>query len=205
MTEPDVTLTDYLLAAEAAILAWMLARQSSAGTVREPFVVFFAATSVASLAGGTVHGFFLTDKSAIGVSLWRFALVALGVAALAGWTIGARILFSPSTVRAIQIVAFCVWLVYAAIIAFVKDSFWIAVVNYLPVTMFLIVAFAIAYRTTRQPAMAVGTAGLALTVAAAVVQQLQIALHPRYFNHNTLYHFIQAIALLMIFWAARSY
>jgi len=32
-------------------------------------------------------------------------------------------------------------------------------------------------------------------VVAAAVQQARIALHPNYFNHNALYHLLQAIAL----------
>jgi 4-amino-4-deoxy-L-arabinose transferase-like glycosyltransferase len=57
MLEPDVALTDYLLAAEAALFVWLLWRPRVATAVRWPFAVF-ASTSVAALAGGTVHGFF---------------------------------------------------------------------------------------------------------------------------------------------------
>jgi hypothetical protein len=35
------------------------------------------------------------------------------------------------------------------------------------------------------------------------VQQLRIAVHPVYLNHNALYHVIQFVALWMIFVAAR--
>jgi hypothetical protein len=41
-----------------------------------------------------------------------------------------------------------------------------------------------------------------LTLVAAAVQQARIALHPTYFNHNALYHLLQAIALFLIFRAA---
>jgi hypothetical protein len=43
---------------------------------------------------------------------------------------------------------------------------------------------------------------MVLTLVAAVVQQRRIALHPAYFNHNALYHAIQAIALGMIYLGA---
>jgi hypothetical protein len=205
MTEADVVLTDYFLAAESALFAWLLSRQPSiAPGLRDPFVLFFTATAAGSLTGGTVHGFFLSDASQVGVVLWRVALLSLGVAALSAWTIGARMLFSPPTAQGIQVAATCVWLVYAAVVVAVNDSFWVAVANYLPVTLFLAVAFVAAYRSTGELAMAIGVAGLALTVVAALVQQLHVALHPRYFNHNALYHAIQAVALFMIFWSARS-
>jgi uncharacterized protein DUF6962 len=205
MTEPDVALTDYVLAVESAVFAWLLSRQPSIATgLQSPFVVFFAATAAGSLAGGTVHGFVRGDGSQIGVMLWRAGLVSVGVAALSAWIIGARMLFSPATAQAIHVVATGAFLVYTIVIVAVNDSFRVAVANYLPVTVFLMIAFVAAYRSTQQPAMAIGVGGLALTVVAALVQQLRVGLHPRYFNHNALYHAIQAVALFMIFSAAHS-
>lgn len=205
MNEPDVVLTDYVLAIESALFAWLLWRQPSIATgLRNLVVLFFAATAAASLAGGTVHGFFPGHRSRAGVLLWRAALVSLGVAALSAWMVGARILFSPATAHAIQGAAAAAFLVYTIVIVAVNDSFWVAVANYLPVTLFLLVAFAAAYRSTREPAMVIGIGGLALTVLAAFVQQLRVTVHARYFNHNALYHVIQAVALFMIFEAVRS-
>ena len=48
-----------------------------------------------------------------------------------------------------------------------------------------------------------GIVGIAATVVAAAVQQLRVAVHPRYFNHNALYHVTQAIALFLILRAAQ--
>ena len=45
----------------------------------------------------------------------------------------------------------------------------------------------------------VGAWGLALSLVAAGLQHFRIALHPVYFNHNALYHVVQAIALYFIF------
>jgi hypothetical protein len=42
-----------------------------------------------------------------------------------------------------------------------------------------------------------------LTFVAAGVQQAGVALGSIHFNHNALYHVIQAVALFMIFWSAR--
>jgi hypothetical protein len=43
------------------------------------------------------------------------------------------------------------------------------------------------------------TGGLLLSVAAAVLQQAQVVIHPDYFDHNALYHVVQAIALLVLY------
>jgi hypothetical protein len=40
---------------------------------------------------------------------------------------------------------------------------------------------------------------LALSIVAAVTQQARIALHPVYFDHNAVYHVIQAIALVVLY------
>ena len=52
-----VMLTDYLLAAECGVFAALLARRGADAA----WSTVFAATSAASLLGGTVHGFFPSD------------------------------------------------------------------------------------------------------------------------------------------------
>jgi hypothetical protein len=49
-----------------------------------------------------------------------------------------------------------------------------------------------------------GAGGMTLTFAAALVQQRRVALHRVYFNHNALYHAIQAVAIGLLFWSARQ-
>jgi hypothetical protein len=39
---------------------------------------------------------------------------------------------------------------------------------------------------------------------AAAAQQAKIGIHPVYFDHNSLYHVLQAIALFMVFLVARE-
>jgi hypothetical protein len=193
MTEPDVTMTDFLLALEALAFAVVIARSSTTPTQRW-FVMFFSATALASLAGGLVHGFFSDSKV-----LWRLVLIALGLVSAAAWTIGARMLFTDRTAEIIAIAAGVAFVVYALVVVFVSDAFFIAIANYLPSTLFLIVAFFVAYRLTPSTPLALGLGGLLLTLVAAAVQQGGIALHPKYFNHNALYHLLQAIALFLIF------
>jgi hypothetical protein len=197
MNEPDVTITDYILAVEALTFAVLIARTATETPVQRWFVIFFGATAVASLAGGTVHGFFADSKA-----LWRFVLIALGVVSASAWAIGARLLFDERIARLITGAAVVELVVYSLLVVFVTDSFSIAIANYLPATLFLIAAFFAAYRSGAGTPVAIGLSGLLLTLVAAAVQQARIALHPIYFNHNALYHLLQAIALLLIFRAA---
>jgi len=204
ITEPDVTLTDYLVATECALFTYLLARK---GDQKHPlriwFAMFFGSISVAGIAGGTVHGFFL-DIATLGYQiLWPLTLVAIGVTALAAWVIGARIYFSSKVAGWVRIVAVIEFAGYCLVVLFVTQSFSIAVINYLPAVIFLTVIFTLIYSQARERQVLVGLLGFLLTFIAAGVQQGGIALHPLYFNHNALYHLIQAVALFLIFWAAR--
>ncbi len=203
MLEPDVALTDYLLAAESALFAWLLWRPRVATAVRWPFAVLFASTSVAALAGGTVHGFFPPGASGWGAMLWRGTLLAIGVSALSGWYIGTSLIGGPRGVRAARIAASAGFAVYAVAIVVFADRFRVAVAHYLPAAAFMVIAFAAAYRTTPARELAMGIMGLTATLAAPAIQQFHVTLHPVYLTYNALYHLAQAAALLMIFRAAR--
>jgi hypothetical protein len=205
MTEPDVALTDYAVALECACFAYSLWRSRKApGPLSFWFITAFLATAVAGLAGGTVHGFFNPPGSVGHGILWPLGLVMIGVAALAFANIAAALRFTGTAVLAISRAAFFLFLFYCVVIVFFNDQFKVAIVAYLPAVLFLGWVFLERYRQTRRPAFAWGLAGIGITLLAAVVQQARIALHPRYFNHNALYHTLQAAGLFMIFLTARD-
>jgi hypothetical protein len=204
MTEPDVTLTDYGLAVECALFAFLLCRRGAEDWLLGAyFAAFFGALAVASLAGGTVHGFFL-DPATLGHRvLWPTSLLAIGVATLAGWSAGARIGFSARVARWISLAAAVEFAGYGAVVLFAAQSFRIAVLNYLPGAVFLLAVFLRAYARDKATAPLVGIGGLVLSFVAGAIQQFGVSLHPVYFNHNAFYHLVQAAALLLLFLAAR--
>ena len=205
MIEPDVVLTDYALALECAVLAFLLWRER---TGRDPLAFWFAlaflATAVAALAGGTVHGFFSDKTSAGHRMLWPLVLIMIGVGALAFTNIAAALQMTGQAVPAISRAALALFLVYCLVVLFFDDRFVVAIVAYLPAVLFLGWVFLEQYRRTRQRAFAWGLAGIGVTLLAAVIQQARIGLHPRYFNHNALYHTLQAAGLFMIFLTTRG-
>lgn len=203
VTEPDVAITDYLLTAETAVLAALLIRQPDARSdLQLWFVVFFAATGLAAALGGTVHGFF-AGASRTQTVLWRSTLLAIGGTAAAGWMIGAAILWNDGPPFWFSAFAFLQLAAYALAVLVVTDAFWVAVANYMPSTVFLVIAYAVAYQADHSAALAAGLGGLVLTLAAAAGQRLRIGLHPVYLSHNALYHVLQGVALFLIFWSAR--
>lgn len=205
ITEPDVALTDYGLAIECAFFTYVIYHQGDrAFPVRTWFAVFFGSISVASFAGGTVHGFFLDEQTLGYAILWPAALMTVGVTALATWSIGASLLFSAKFARRTRFAAAVEFASYCLAVLFLRQDFWIAIVNYLPAAAFLLIALVTEYRRSHEKEMLVGIAGLVLTFAASLLQHVGVSAHPVYFNHNALYHFIQAVALFMIFRTAKT-
>ncbi|MDX1431764.1 MAG: hypothetical protein R3286_04880 [Gammaproteobacteria bacterium] len=204
IAEPDVTLTDYALTLECAVLAWLLHRERLGDrALRRSCVIFFAAIGLASLMGGTVHGFAHDQSSLLHVVLWKTTLLAIGTAALAAWMMGSHLLSRESLARRVRDTAVALFAAYALAVAFV-DSFLLAVAHYLPAALFLLLAFWLRYLKDHRPSLLWGVTGLLLTFVAAAVQQLGVGLHRVWFNHNALYHVIQAVALLFLFVASRG-
>lgn len=205
LLEPDVTLTDFALAVECAWFAIWLQRNRIGG---EPFglafIVFFCAVGVAALLGGISHGFLTDPQYWLSWIVWRGTLVTIGVAAFASWTIGARLCLSEKATKWVTNLAAAVFALYAAFVLFINQSFLVAIAHYLPAAAFLLLAFVLAHRRKPSAFLLAGIAGVWLTFVAAGVQQGGIGLHPSYFNHNALYHLIQAVGLFLIFLAARG-
>ena len=195
MREPDVTLTDYALALECAVFCILLLRDRTAqGPLRGWWAFFFGSIGLAALIGGTVHGFLPGNPT-----LWIATLLTLGATSLAGWMLGSHMLPLP-WIRPVAVVLLGL---YIGVVLFVSQAFLVAIAMYLPATVFLLLSTVVLYATSRDRAYAFGIVGLVLTFVAAAVQQLKLAAHPVYFNHNALYHLIQFVALWLIFIAAR--
>lgn len=205
IAEPDVTLTDYGLALECALFAVLLYRlRNSRGPARTWFIVFFASLGAAAVAGGTVHGFFYDETTQAYNMLWNATLIAIGVVALSAWMIGSRFEFAHGAGHLARWTGAVLFIGYCIIVLTVRNTFAVAIIHYLPAVFFLLYAFASSYFRSRQPYLLAGLTGLSLMLVAAGVQQLGIALHPVYFDHNALYHLIQAVAVLMLFLSARG-
>ena len=204
LTDPAVTLTDYALAIECVILLALLARpQASDETLRLWFVLFFAAAATASLFGGTVHGFFKAADSRGRAILWPLTLLSILISGLAAWFAAARLELRPRAEAWARIAAIASTVILSAVVIFATRNFAIAIIGYLPATLFLLFAFVSAYARRKARTIAWGIAGLALTLVAASVQRLRIAIHPIYLDHNAFYHVIQGVGFWMIYKAAR--
>jgi hypothetical protein len=201
----DVSLTDYGLAAECVCFAYLMARiRTRSSSLPAVFALFFFSIAIAAAAGGTVHGFFL-DESSLGYKiLWPFTLIVMGITALSGVYIGTALQFSRSTAVYINGVALAIFLAYFLIVLLIRRDFLIAILDYLPALLFIGGAFLLAHRRQKKPAFLIGFLGVCTMLFAAAAQQSKLGIDPRYFDHNALYHVLQAIALFMVFVAARE-
>ncbi len=205
LREPDVTLTDFGLAIECAWFALVLLQTGySTQPANDWFVAFFAATGLAALLGAVTHGFVTDQKSALYRTLWIGIFALIGLAALASWNIGSRLILGDEMAKIVSIGAVIALAVYMTIILAVSQSYTVAIIHYLPAAIFLLVAFATAYFRSGAINFALGAGGVILTFAAALVQIRRVRLHAVYFDHNAFYHLIQAVALFLIFLSAKG-
>lgn len=203
LLEPDVALTDFGLAIECACMAaWLYWRVPTRSALCRWFAIFFAALGVSALLGGITHGFLPETQSTIYGIVWRATLLAIGVAAFSSWAIGAGLLFSKGVAKGVLVFAALLFVMYVVTVLILSQSFTIAIIYYLPAASFLLVSFVLTYLRRRRTYLVVGVAGLVLSFVAAGIQHTETGIVSLSLSHNAFYHLVQAVALVMIFWAA---
>lgn len=199
ITDPDVTLTDYGLAVLCGVMAFRIWRGPRFGPTRAWLLAFFIAAGLAPLLGGTVHGFFEVEGTAGHEALWVATLLAIGAAAVSAWGLGARLILRDGLARGLIGLAALAFVIYSAAVLGGSRTFRVAVLHYLPAALFLLVTVLIAFRRSGHRGFLLGALGLVLTFGAAAVQQLGIGVHAVWFDHNALYHVVQAVALILFY------
>jgi hypothetical protein len=207
--EPDVALTDYALAVETAIFAVLLWRQRPVKPARRVAALIFACLCASSITGGSYHGFFpgtAEGPGGWGWAVWITTMLILGVVASLAWVFFFLLLGggSPRGLRAVIAAVTAAFLAYAYVVVRIDHSFRVsAIFSAAPVLAVLVVMLVRAVRDRNRNA-ALASAAIVLMLAAAVLQQLHVGLHPVWFNHNALYHLLEGIALAMLFVALRA-
>jgi hypothetical protein len=202
LNEPGTTLTDYLLALECAWFVWALTRRSGPSFLRAAFMTLFASVAVAAIIGGTVHGFFPAAESPANRVLWAATMLSIGVTAAAMFAVGTWLGLGAEATRKLPPILGLGLSAYAVVVLFVSRDFVVAIVAYLPAVLFLLTVFLRDWLRHRNRGAAAGILGVMMALVAALAQQLGIGLHPLYFDHNAVYHVLQAVALYLLFRSA---
>ena len=233
MTNTATALTDFILAFEAFLFAGLInparrvgrhpsapahtthtthaphATQSPQTTLSPHtplirwFELFFYAIAAASILGGAFHGYVPDQTAVAGRVLWAATMLSIGAAALAAWGIGATLGLPARAARLVIAVARLEFALYAGAVLFGFRAFRLAILDYLPATLFLLILFAIGYLRRRPPGYLLGALAMATTIGAAAVQQSDAAIVSLAITHNALYHLIQAVGLLLLYLSAQ--
>jgi hypothetical protein len=204
LLEPAVALTDLGLTLENVSFVVLLMRRANGTALRRWFVLLFASLALAAVLGLVSHGFLADKGSRLHQWVWVSVLLAIGATGLSTWAIGAYLQFSAPGARRMMLALAFPYCAYVLLVLAGYDNFGVAIAGYVPAAVFL---FSVLLRRLwRKPTAPVraGVAGAALTFIAVGVQQFGIGLHPVHFNHNALYHLIQALSLWLMYIAARG-
>ncbi|HEY7568964.1 MAG TPA: hypothetical protein VH762_15400 [Gemmatimonadaceae bacterium] len=202
INDPDVVYTDLALAVLGTSLAWRLWRERT--ELARAGVVIMGALASAAFFGALFHAFFPSDtETRAGFFAWVPVSLSIMLVSCTLLALGLRVLVPAlsASVRRLLVAVYCVSFVYAVL--FVDESYGTIVRFYAPtLILFLIAAVREAVRQSAR-AWWLLAAAFALSIVAALLQQLQVALHPVYFDHNALYHVMQGIALVLLYFGFR--
>ena len=196
--DPDVVLTDLALAGLGAWFAWRLLAVRG-GELRRSPVVLMAGLASAAFWGALFHAFFPQNTATLpGRLAWVPVTLSIVVAAAMLLEMGLRVLAPRLAEGSRRGVVGAYAVAFALVVVLVNESFTTIVRFYVPALLFFLVMASIR-------AVRVGggwiliAAGLACSAGAAVLQQMRVALHPVYFDHNAVYHVVQAAALVILY------
>jgi hypothetical protein len=199
ITEPTTMITDYILAILTAwwgVMLWRTGRQQGQTAVTLWGASFLAVT-VASIAGGTAHGFAFYLEGLPKVIFWKTTLYAIGAASfcvLAGTlfaTVARPIRSWLLGVAVLGLVAYAAWMIN-------HDDFKYVIYYYAPsMVVVLILQIYAAYALKADGAPWI-IAGVIVAFAAAGIQRSGFSLH-RHFNHNDIYHVVQMASFYLLY------
>lgn len=202
--DPDVVFTDLALAVLSAYLAWRLRTLPGGGTLQRAGVLLLAGLASAALWGAIFHGFFPAGTTTLaGTLAWSPVVLSIVVAGAVMLGLGLRILL-PSLPPAAHRVILVVYAAGFALVALLLDHSFTSIVSfYVPALLLLLVAAGRQAVRGRSPGWSLIAAGLLISAAAAVLQQLKLGIHPVYFDHNAVYHVVQSAAIVVLYFGWR--
>jgi uncharacterized protein DUF6962 len=197
ITEPSTLFTDYALATLCAALAWRLRAAALATGQRAVRVWTFAfvATALGSLAGGTYHGFQLMLPARVATAVRTLTTLTIGVAACLLLTAALLATIGQRARRWSLLIVWAQFTVYATWMLR-HDEFLYVIVEY-GLAMLCVLGLMVTRRARAGDAARWIVAGIAVSIAAALIQQSGFDLH-RNLNHNDLQHLVQMVAVWLL-------
>ncbi len=196
--EPVTFATDVLLASVAAVFAIRLAAAPH-GRALSAWASAFAALAVAAALGGAAHA--LAPFRDVDL-LWTATLWALGAASFSLLLAGCLLTLSERGARWAAVALGLKLGLHLGRTAHDDDFRW-AVLDYGTALLLLLPLAALAWRRQRAPWAPWAAGGVGVSLVAAAIQQSGWDPH-RHFNHNDLYHLVQAAGLWLLYRSGRA-
>jgi hypothetical protein len=198
--DPDVVFTDLGLAILAAWLGWRLWARTGPGTPARAGVLLLGGLASAAFWGAIFHAFFPANTATLaGFIAWipvSLSILVVGATLLA---VSLRLLAPRLTPRIRRALVAVYAAAFAAVVLLIDESFSTIVRFYGPPLLLFLVAAA--RQAIRRASAAWTLIAVAFTVSAgaAVLQQAEVSIHPVYFDHNAVYHVVQAVAVVLLY------
>lgn len=201
-TERTTAATDALLALAAAGGAAMLARPAPPTFARGVWLAALLASALASVLGAITHGFVLGDR--LEEALWQPLYLALGVT-MALFVVGAaRDAWGDRVGRRLLLPMLGLALVFYGVTRATRGDFVVFVVYEAAALAFALLVY-LRLAGARRPGAAAMAAALAVSLAAGLVQSVDVGvvrlIWP--FDHNGLFHLVQLLGLGLLVAALR--
>ena len=201
--EPDVVFTDLGLALLAAYLGWRL-WTTRPGAVPRAGAVLMGGLASAAFWGAVFHAFFPLDTTTTsGFVAWIPVVLSILVAAATMLELALRVLLPRLAPRARRAIVAVYSVAFAGVVLLVDESFTSIVRFYVPSLVLLLIGAGLQAMRSRSAGWGMIAAGLLMSAGAAVLQQAGVAIHPDYFDHNAVYHVLQGIALVLLYFGFR--
>lgn len=202
--DPDVVFTDLGLAILGVYLGWRLWSAPGRRPLLRTGALLMGGLASAALWGAVFHAFFPAGTATLpGFLAWVPVALSIVLAASVMLELSLRLLLPRIQVRVRRSIVATYAVGFALVVLLVSESFGSIVYLYTPALLLLLIAAGQQAIRSRDACWTLIAIGLIMSAGAAMLQQAKVAVHPVYFDHNAVYHVVQGIALVFLYFGWR--
>ena len=204
IAEPMTMITDYIVTIYTFVLAILLFINFS--YTNHPAVwylgITLVITGIGALLGGSAHGFKPSISEKQHNFLWKGTTISLGFAAfflllasIKSSSSNSSFITSMNAVAVLQLMIYLYWIRN-------HDEFLYVIVNYLFAMILVVILKIYSFITIADQSSIWILGSIIVSIVASGIQAKKIGIHPKYFNHNDLFHVIQLPGFYLLYKAA---
>ena len=202
--DPDVVFTDLGLALLGGYLGWRLWNGPGQRMLLRTGGLLMGGLASAALWGAVFHALFPAGTATpAGFLIWVPVALSIVLAASVMLELSLRLLVPRIQLGVRRSIVATYAVVFAVVVLLVHESFSSIVYFYTPALVLLLIAAGQEALRSRDTGWTLIAIGLIMSAGAAMLQQAKVVVHPVYFDHNAVYHVVQAIALVFLYFGWR--